>query len=76
MLVINNEIIKYSGLTESQLKSEIACLLYSQNRLSFGQAKNFAEVNVFEFQKLLNEKNIPLHYSIEDFEKDLQVLNF
>ncbi len=75
MITISDEILKSTGLTEDELRGEIACMVYAQNRFTMGQAKKFAGLNIFEFQKLLDEKEIPLHYSKKDFENDLIVIN-
>ncbi|MEP6512978.1 MAG: UPF0175 family protein [Parafilimonas sp.] len=53
---------------------EIAVLLYQKNKLSFGQAQKLGEMNPYEFQCLLYEKGVPLHYSTEDLQDDIETL--
>lgn len=76
MLLIPDEFLRHAKITETELRSEIAVLLYSQNKISFGKAKQLAGLNHFEFQKLLSEKGIDLNYSIQDFETDLQTIEY
>ena len=75
MLQINDSILKKANITAAELKLEIACLLYSQKRISIGLAKDLAEMDLISFQKLLSGKQIPLNYSIDDFESDLTIVN-
>lgn len=75
MLQIDDSILKKANITAIELKTEIACLLYSQNRISIGIAKDLAETDLISFQKILAGKKIPLNYSMDDFESDLNVVN-
>jgi len=74
MLLIPDEILLQAQMTENELRQEIAVALYAGNKLSFGQAQKLTELNHFEFQKLLDEKGVDLHYSLEDLKNDIQTL--
>ena len=74
MFVISDEILEQAKMTEKELRQEIAVVLYSQNKLSFGQAKKLAGLNHFEFQKLLDEHGISINYGVQDFNNDIQAL--
>jgi predicted HTH domain antitoxin len=74
MLLIPDEILLQAKMTESELRQDIAASLYAGNKLSFGQAQKLTQLNHFEFQKLLDEKGIALHYSIDDLNNDMQTL--
>jgi predicted HTH domain antitoxin len=71
-LVIEDELIRQTNLTEQELRVQIAILLFEKNILSFGQAYRMSGLNVLDFQQLLGKQKIPMHYEVEDFEKDLQ----
>lgn len=56
---------------ERWLKVELALALYAREVLSFGQARRLAEMDYQDFWDLRGEREIPPHYGIEEFEKDL-----
>lgn len=74
-LVIAEETLQAARLTPGELKQEIAVLLFSQNRLTIGQASRLAELPLLRFQHLLASRNIPVHYDVADFEADLATLD-
>lgn len=69
---ISDDILRQTQLTEATLREELAMLLFQKYKVSFGQARKLAGMNVIAFQKLLAKHEIPLHYEVDDFEKDLQ----
>ena len=73
-VLIPDDILTAAGFSDSELKREVATLLYSQERLTLAQAARFAEMNRIQFQHLLASRDIPLHYGVEDFEDDLKTL--
>lgn len=56
------------------LKRELAVHLYERGKLSFGKAREMAGMTIWAFQRLLAERNIPLHYDEADYEEDLETL--
>lgn len=74
MLVLPDEILYQTKMTEAELRQEIAVALYAGNKLSFGQAQKLTRLNHFEFQSLLDEKGVSLHYSLDDLKDDMQTL--
>ena len=74
-LIISDEFIKASQMTAEELKIEIAIMLFQQGKLSLGKASELAEINRFQFEQILKQKNIPAYtYDVEDLEIDLQNL--
>ena len=55
-LVIPNDILSASGLSEKELKLEIAIMLFSQEKISIGKARHLAEMNLLDFQKRIKSK--------------------
>ncbi|GAB4407175.1 MAG: hypothetical protein OHK0039_09470 [Bacteroidia bacterium] len=51
---------------------ELALRLFETGRLSFGQARHLAGVDVIAFQQALAQNRIPLHDDVADFERDLR----
>ena len=50
---------------------ELAVALYAQGLLSFGKARELADIGKYEFGRLLGERGIPRHYGREELEDDL-----
>ena len=71
-LEISDDILTQVQLDETALRTEIAMLLFQKYKLSFGQARRLSGLDVVSFQKALAANKIPLHYDVEDFERDLQ----
>lgn len=71
---IPREIIHVTRMTPQALKRELALSLFEQGKLSFGKARELAEMNVWEFQQLLGSKGIAVHYNSEDYQEDLATL--
>jgi predicted HTH domain antitoxin len=56
---------------EQELRQELALALYAQDFLSLGKARELAEMDKYEFGKLLGDRGISRHYSVEELEDDL-----
>jgi predicted HTH domain antitoxin len=54
------------------LLKELAISLYQQDILSFGKARQLANMSKWEFHNELGKRKIARHYTIEDFEEDLR----
>lgn len=74
MVVLPDSILAQTRMTEQELLTEIALLLYAQKRLSSGQARELAGLNIYEFQTLLSERGLYVNYDVEDFGADLKTL--
>jgi predicted HTH domain antitoxin len=55
-----------------ELLVELAVALYTQDILSFGKARELAQMGKYEFSKLLGERGIARHYGHEELEEDLR----
>ena len=53
---------------------EIAVALFEQERMSLSRASKIATMEIMEFQKLLAERNICVHYDVAELEQDVQHL--
>lgn len=56
---------------EHQLLVELAVTLYARRLLSFGKARELAQMSKYEFGILLGQRDIPRHYEAEDLDDDL-----
>jgi predicted HTH domain antitoxin len=73
-VLIPDEILQASRLSERELKAEIAVMLFQKEKLTLGQASRFAGMSYLEFQHLLASRQIPVHYDVAEFEQDLKTL--
>ena len=73
-LVIPEEILTTTRMSEAEMRQEIAIMLFQKEKLTLAQASRFAGINRIAFQHLLASRQIPIHYDVEDFEKDIENL--
>ena len=73
-VVIPDNILQAAGISEAELKLEIAIILYQQRKLSTGKAQRLAGMNLIEFQRELASRGICVNYDVEDFQADLKTL--
>jgi predicted HTH domain antitoxin len=73
-VVISDEVLRASRLSASELKVEIAVMLFQKQKLSLGQARRLADLGHLEFRHLLASRDIPVHYDFAEFEEDLKTL--
>ncbi len=74
-LMIPDEILRAANMSAAQLQQEIALLLFQQDKLTLGQASAFAQMSQLEFQQLLANRQIPVHYDVQEFRDDLDTLH-
>jgi len=73
-VVIPNDILQASGLSEEELLQEIVLMLFQQKRISIGKASNLLGINLIQFQHLIASRDICIHYDVEDFKADVATL--
>ncbi len=71
---IPDNIVEGSGLSADQIVLELSIVLFEQESLTLGQASEMAGMHQFRFQRELAKRKIPLHYGIEEFERDLETI--
>jgi len=54
-----------------ELLAEFAVTLYQRGLLSFGKARELANMDGYEFGRLLSARDVPRHYTEEELEEDL-----
>lgn len=69
---ISDDVIRSSGLTEQELKIELAVALFEHDKLTLSQASRMAELPQLFFQRELAKRQIPLHYTLEDLQTDVK----
>lgn len=69
-----DELLRTANISASDFWREIAILLFQQDRLTLGQASEFARMSQLEFQTLLAKRHIAVHYDRQEFTDDLDTL--
>ncbi|SDM56194.1 UPF0175 family protein [Halarsenatibacter silvermanii] len=57
---------------DETLQRELALSLYREQILSFGKARQLANMTKWQFHELLKERNIERHYTEENLKEDLE----
>jgi predicted HTH domain antitoxin len=65
---------KQPSMSESELRQELAVLLFERERLTLGQAARLADMDRLRFQHLLASRGISVHYDVAELEEDLREL--
>lgn len=73
-LVLTDEIVKASGLSEPELLLEIVLMLFRQDKISLGKASELMGIHRMQFQQLLADRGICVHYDVAEFQEDLRTL--
>lgn len=73
-VTISDEVLEAAHITEAELKQELALTLFQRERLTLAQASRLAGLGQLAFQAMLAEREIPIHYGIEEFHADLRTL--
>lgn len=68
------QILEATNMSENELLREVAVYLFQSDRLTLAQAARLAEMARVPFQRLLADRQIPMHYTVEDFEDDIKNL--
>jgi len=73
-----DEVIKVLNIPKdklsTELKIQIAIYFYEKGKLSFGKARELADLSVWEFIEKLKENQVPIKYDVEDFKEDLETI--
>jgi predicted HTH domain antitoxin len=69
------EVIHVTRMTPEEMKRELALLLFQQGKLSFGKAREMADMTVWDFQLLLGQRKIPMHYDVQDYLADRSAID-
>ena len=71
---IPREVVRAARMDVQELKRELAVHLFEEEKLSFGKARELAGMTFLEFQQILGNRGIPLHYDVRDYEEDIETL--
>lgn len=75
VIEISDETMRHAGLTGKELKLMLAVQLFAEEKVTLAAASKLAEMHEVEFQKELANRNIPIHYDVDDFLKDIVTIS-
>lgn len=67
-------IFEQKGTTPEQLKLQLAIFLFQQEFFSLGKASEFTGLHQSQFQRELANRQISVHYDVEDYRKDITTI--
>jgi predicted HTH domain antitoxin len=74
-ILISDSIVQAIRLPEQRMERELlrelAIALYTQDFLSFGKARELAQMDKYEFGQLLAQRGVVRHYGYEELHDDL-----
>lgn len=73
-LIIPGSILEQAQYTPAELRLDLAVFLYANERLTIGQARRLAGLDLISFQKELSRRGISLRIEVSDLQADLQAL--
>lgn len=73
-LIIPDEILQATQISEAELRLELAILLFQKYKLSTGKARRLAGLSLIEFRKELARREICARYELEDLQADIETL--
>lgn len=74
IIEIPDDVFVKTAHSEEEVKRDIFAFLYQKRVLTLERAAVLAGVTRLDFQRLLADRNIPIHYDLEDLEMDLRHL--
>lgn len=74
-LVIDDATLKASGLTEEELRLEVAVHLVQVERLTMAQAARLAGLSLAALMRILGGRGISPHYDVDELREDLLVVD-
>jgi predicted HTH domain antitoxin len=73
-IVVSDELLRSIGMSEEEVRGELAVLLFEKGRCTLAQASRLAGMSRIGFQKILQARGIPIHYGTDEFRRDLDNL--
>ena len=74
MIDINNEVLQPADMNETELRLDLALMLYQKGKFTLGQARKLANLDVLAFQEALANHGLYINYSLTDYQSDLQTM--
>jgi predicted HTH domain antitoxin len=73
-VLISDELLQAANMSDAELKTELAVLLYQQKKLGLSKARELAGVALVEFQQELARRQIPVFDDLASLETEISHL--
>lgn len=73
-ITIPKTVVSASRLSPDELRIELAIYLFQQQKLSFGKAREMAGMTIWDFQTVLSQRGISVHYDLPEYDADMKTL--
>ncbi|MBE9011162.1 UPF0175 family protein [Pseudanabaenaceae cyanobacterium LEGE 13415] len=73
-VIISDDILQAAQISETELKREIAILLFQQKKLNLGKARELSGLPLVEFQRELADRGIVIHDDVTSFQAEVENL--
>lgn len=74
VIEISDNLLNKAGLTSKDIVLKLAIVLFQEERMTLAQASKLANLHQFQFQKILAQKGIPIHYGEAELNRDLETI--
>jgi predicted HTH domain antitoxin len=73
-VLISDELLQAANMSDAELKTELAILLYQQKKLGLSKAREVAGLALIEFQQELARRQIPVFDDLASLETEISHL--
>ena len=73
-LVVQDEFLQGMNISEAEARLDFALGLYVDRRVTLERAARIAECSQFVFLKELEQRDISVHYDLDDLSSDIETL--
>jgi predicted HTH domain antitoxin len=73
-VLVSDELLQAANMSDAELKTELAVLLYQLKKLGLSKAREFAGVSLVEFQQELARRKIPVFDDLASLETEISQL--
>jgi predicted HTH domain antitoxin len=73
-VLVSDELLQAANMSDAELKTELAVLLFQQKKLGLSKAREFAGVALVEFQQELARRQIPVFDDLAGLETEISQL--
>jgi predicted HTH domain antitoxin len=73
-ITVPDEALKGTSVSQEEVLLDLAIGMFIDRRATLGQAARIADMSQPQFLKELGKRKIPVHYDVEDFAADMEVV--
>lgn len=73
-LELPDDVLASARMSVDEARLELALALYARRRLSFGKARELAQLSVWQFRQQLAAREIPVHLDTSDLNQEIEML--